>query len=93
MIRRPPRSTHCISSAASDVYKRQLLYMSLIVTVFGSSFFSGTGSSDSSSDSSLFTSSFCFSSFFFAFSSCINFVSLTSDLSSLLLLSTLMHGT
>ena len=26
MIRRPPRSTHCISSAASDVYKRQLNY-------------------------------------------------------------------
>eukprot|EP00825_Cyclidium_porcatum_P021648 TRINITY_DN24074_c0_g1_i1.p1 TRINITY_DN24074_c0_g1~~TRINITY_DN24074_c0_g1_i1.p1 ORF type:complete len:154 (+),score=33.00 TRINITY_DN24074_c0_g1_i1:103-564(+) len=25
MIRRPPRSTHCISSAASDVYKRQVL--------------------------------------------------------------------
>eukprot|EP00825_Cyclidium_porcatum_P016071 TRINITY_DN1923_c0_g1_i3.p1 TRINITY_DN1923_c0_g1~~TRINITY_DN1923_c0_g1_i3.p1 ORF type:complete len:775 (-),score=130.07 TRINITY_DN1923_c0_g1_i3:2202-4526(-) len=25
MIRRPPRSTHCISSAASDVYKRQTL--------------------------------------------------------------------
>eukprot|EP00825_Cyclidium_porcatum_P031837 TRINITY_DN33784_c0_g1_i1.p4 TRINITY_DN33784_c0_g1~~TRINITY_DN33784_c0_g1_i1.p4 ORF type:complete len:110 (+),score=38.80 TRINITY_DN33784_c0_g1_i1:99-428(+) len=25
MIRRPPRSTHCISSAASDVYKRQLV--------------------------------------------------------------------
>eukprot|EP00825_Cyclidium_porcatum_P036969 TRINITY_DN4000_c0_g1_i3.p1 TRINITY_DN4000_c0_g1~~TRINITY_DN4000_c0_g1_i3.p1 ORF type:complete len:186 (-),score=59.63 TRINITY_DN4000_c0_g1_i3:151-708(-) len=25
MIRRPPRSTHCISSAASDVYKRQPL--------------------------------------------------------------------
>ena len=25
MIRRPPRSTHCISSAASDVYKRQFL--------------------------------------------------------------------
>eukprot|EP00825_Cyclidium_porcatum_P003505 TRINITY_DN11628_c0_g1_i1.p1 TRINITY_DN11628_c0_g1~~TRINITY_DN11628_c0_g1_i1.p1 ORF type:complete len:101 (-),score=27.85 TRINITY_DN11628_c0_g1_i1:41-343(-) len=25
MIRRPPRSTHCISSAASDVYKRQQL--------------------------------------------------------------------
>eukprot|EP00825_Cyclidium_porcatum_P011901 TRINITY_DN16161_c0_g1_i1.p3 TRINITY_DN16161_c0_g1~~TRINITY_DN16161_c0_g1_i1.p3 ORF type:complete len:113 (-),score=15.99 TRINITY_DN16161_c0_g1_i1:680-1018(-) len=23
MLRRPPRSTHCISSAASDVYKRQ----------------------------------------------------------------------
>eukprot|EP00826_Nyctotherus_ovalis_P033389 TRINITY_DN2702_c0_g3_i6.p1 TRINITY_DN2702_c0_g3~~TRINITY_DN2702_c0_g3_i6.p1 ORF type:complete len:255 (+),score=10.21 TRINITY_DN2702_c0_g3_i6:23-766(+) len=27
MIRRPPRSTHCISSAASDVYKRQELYI------------------------------------------------------------------
>eukprot|EP00825_Cyclidium_porcatum_P014230 TRINITY_DN17606_c0_g1_i1.p1 TRINITY_DN17606_c0_g1~~TRINITY_DN17606_c0_g1_i1.p1 ORF type:complete len:114 (+),score=11.07 TRINITY_DN17606_c0_g1_i1:3-344(+) len=27
MIRRPPRSTHCISSAASDVYKRQILYL------------------------------------------------------------------
>eukprot|EP00825_Cyclidium_porcatum_P011625 TRINITY_DN15983_c0_g1_i2.p1 TRINITY_DN15983_c0_g1~~TRINITY_DN15983_c0_g1_i2.p1 ORF type:complete len:135 (-),score=32.43 TRINITY_DN15983_c0_g1_i2:63-467(-) len=26
MIRRPPRSTHCISSAASDVYKRQVQY-------------------------------------------------------------------
>eukprot|EP00825_Cyclidium_porcatum_P002940 TRINITY_DN1136_c0_g2_i3.p2 TRINITY_DN1136_c0_g2~~TRINITY_DN1136_c0_g2_i3.p2 ORF type:complete len:201 (-),score=25.68 TRINITY_DN1136_c0_g2_i3:103-705(-) len=26
MIRRPPRSTHCISSAASDVYKRQVIY-------------------------------------------------------------------
>eukprot|EP00826_Nyctotherus_ovalis_P056458 TRINITY_DN7625_c0_g1_i1.p1 TRINITY_DN7625_c0_g1~~TRINITY_DN7625_c0_g1_i1.p1 ORF type:complete len:131 (-),score=23.87 TRINITY_DN7625_c0_g1_i1:289-660(-) len=26
MIRRPPRSTHCISSAASDVYKRQVKY-------------------------------------------------------------------
>jgi len=25
MIRRPPRSTHCISSAASDVYKRQTI--------------------------------------------------------------------
>eukprot|EP00826_Nyctotherus_ovalis_P006108 TRINITY_DN11413_c0_g2_i6.p1 TRINITY_DN11413_c0_g2~~TRINITY_DN11413_c0_g2_i6.p1 ORF type:complete len:112 (+),score=36.90 TRINITY_DN11413_c0_g2_i6:28-336(+) len=25
MIRRPPRSTHCISSAASDVYKRQVV--------------------------------------------------------------------
>eukprot|EP00825_Cyclidium_porcatum_P051433 TRINITY_DN9458_c0_g1_i5.p3 TRINITY_DN9458_c0_g1~~TRINITY_DN9458_c0_g1_i5.p3 ORF type:complete len:107 (-),score=29.37 TRINITY_DN9458_c0_g1_i5:24-344(-) len=25
MIRRPPRSTHCISSAASDVYKRQVM--------------------------------------------------------------------
>eukprot|EP00825_Cyclidium_porcatum_P038448 TRINITY_DN4467_c0_g1_i2.p3 TRINITY_DN4467_c0_g1~~TRINITY_DN4467_c0_g1_i2.p3 ORF type:complete len:108 (-),score=20.12 TRINITY_DN4467_c0_g1_i2:139-462(-) len=23
MLRQPPRSTHCISSAASDVYKRQ----------------------------------------------------------------------
>eukprot|EP00826_Nyctotherus_ovalis_P005910 TRINITY_DN1134_c0_g1_i14.p2 TRINITY_DN1134_c0_g1~~TRINITY_DN1134_c0_g1_i14.p2 ORF type:complete len:186 (-),score=33.75 TRINITY_DN1134_c0_g1_i14:1502-2038(-) len=27
MIRRPPRSTHCISSAASDVYKRQIKEM------------------------------------------------------------------
>eukprot|EP00825_Cyclidium_porcatum_P017865 TRINITY_DN20529_c0_g1_i1.p2 TRINITY_DN20529_c0_g1~~TRINITY_DN20529_c0_g1_i1.p2 ORF type:complete len:164 (+),score=15.17 TRINITY_DN20529_c0_g1_i1:99-590(+) len=27
MIRRPPRSTHCISSAASDVYKRQYIYI------------------------------------------------------------------
>eukprot|EP00826_Nyctotherus_ovalis_P032129 TRINITY_DN25948_c0_g1_i4.p2 TRINITY_DN25948_c0_g1~~TRINITY_DN25948_c0_g1_i4.p2 ORF type:complete len:104 (+),score=10.25 TRINITY_DN25948_c0_g1_i4:70-381(+) len=26
MIRRPPRSTHCISSAASDVYKRQQMH-------------------------------------------------------------------
>ena len=26
MIRRPPRSTHCISSAASDVYKRQATF-------------------------------------------------------------------
>ena len=26
IIRRPPRSTHCISSAASDVYKRQLYF-------------------------------------------------------------------
>eukprot|EP00826_Nyctotherus_ovalis_P038525 TRINITY_DN3613_c0_g1_i17.p1 TRINITY_DN3613_c0_g1~~TRINITY_DN3613_c0_g1_i17.p1 ORF type:complete len:132 (-),score=32.84 TRINITY_DN3613_c0_g1_i17:183-533(-) len=26
MIRRPPRSTHCISSAASDVYKRQFVH-------------------------------------------------------------------
>ena len=31
MIRRPPRSTHCISSAASDVYKRQLLYSRLTI--------------------------------------------------------------
>eukprot|EP00825_Cyclidium_porcatum_P009651 TRINITY_DN14928_c0_g1_i8.p1 TRINITY_DN14928_c0_g1~~TRINITY_DN14928_c0_g1_i8.p1 ORF type:complete len:250 (-),score=38.63 TRINITY_DN14928_c0_g1_i8:200-949(-) len=30
MIRRPPRSTHCISSAASDVYKRQLKYMAIL---------------------------------------------------------------
>ena len=27
MIRRPPRSTHCISSAASDVYKRQVYHL------------------------------------------------------------------
>ena len=45
MIRRPPRSTHCISSAASDVYKRQVLWIAKkipkpqgcgIVTFFGS---------------------------------------------------------
>eukprot|EP00826_Nyctotherus_ovalis_P054143 TRINITY_DN7079_c0_g4_i3.p1 TRINITY_DN7079_c0_g4~~TRINITY_DN7079_c0_g4_i3.p1 ORF type:complete len:272 (+),score=99.67 TRINITY_DN7079_c0_g4_i3:27-818(+) len=30
MIRRPPRSTHCISSAASDVYKRQVLNSSMM---------------------------------------------------------------
>eukprot|EP00826_Nyctotherus_ovalis_P052842 TRINITY_DN6778_c0_g1_i4.p1 TRINITY_DN6778_c0_g1~~TRINITY_DN6778_c0_g1_i4.p1 ORF type:complete len:332 (-),score=67.39 TRINITY_DN6778_c0_g1_i4:273-1244(-) len=29
MIRRPPRSTHCISSAASDVYKRQVLLLAV----------------------------------------------------------------
>eukprot|EP00826_Nyctotherus_ovalis_P050177 TRINITY_DN6128_c0_g4_i1.p1 TRINITY_DN6128_c0_g4~~TRINITY_DN6128_c0_g4_i1.p1 ORF type:complete len:130 (-),score=29.82 TRINITY_DN6128_c0_g4_i1:156-524(-) len=29
MIRRPPRSTHCISSAASDVYKRQAIPLHL----------------------------------------------------------------
>ena len=31
MIGRPPRSTHCISSAASDVYKRQCIYKVIIV--------------------------------------------------------------
>ena len=31
MIRRPPRSTHCISSAASDVYKRQMLGGTVVV--------------------------------------------------------------
>eukprot|EP00825_Cyclidium_porcatum_P026759 TRINITY_DN28762_c0_g1_i1.p2 TRINITY_DN28762_c0_g1~~TRINITY_DN28762_c0_g1_i1.p2 ORF type:complete len:107 (+),score=14.93 TRINITY_DN28762_c0_g1_i1:63-383(+) len=30
MTRRPPRSTHCISSAASDVYKRQHYYLSFL---------------------------------------------------------------
>jgi len=30
MIRRPPRSTHCISSAASDVYKRQAFARALV---------------------------------------------------------------
>eukprot|EP00825_Cyclidium_porcatum_P014928 TRINITY_DN18185_c0_g1_i1.p1 TRINITY_DN18185_c0_g1~~TRINITY_DN18185_c0_g1_i1.p1 ORF type:complete len:118 (-),score=10.60 TRINITY_DN18185_c0_g1_i1:167-520(-) len=33
MIRRPPRSTHCISSAASDVYKRQTLLLYHICSV------------------------------------------------------------
>eukprot|EP00825_Cyclidium_porcatum_P032949 TRINITY_DN35073_c0_g1_i1.p1 TRINITY_DN35073_c0_g1~~TRINITY_DN35073_c0_g1_i1.p1 ORF type:complete len:348 (+),score=70.74 TRINITY_DN35073_c0_g1_i1:36-1079(+) len=36
MIRRPPRSTHCISSAASDVYKRQYQRR-----VHGTNFFQG----------------------------------------------------
>eukprot|EP00825_Cyclidium_porcatum_P009995 TRINITY_DN15113_c0_g1_i1.p1 TRINITY_DN15113_c0_g1~~TRINITY_DN15113_c0_g1_i1.p1 ORF type:complete len:202 (+),score=38.31 TRINITY_DN15113_c0_g1_i1:75-680(+) len=42
MIRRPPRSTHCISSAASDVYKRQqqmdLHYLIAISRSFSYSF-------------------------------------------------------
>eukprot|EP00825_Cyclidium_porcatum_P013660 TRINITY_DN17231_c0_g1_i1.p1 TRINITY_DN17231_c0_g1~~TRINITY_DN17231_c0_g1_i1.p1 ORF type:complete len:107 (+),score=31.13 TRINITY_DN17231_c0_g1_i1:105-425(+) len=33
MIRRPPRSTHCISSAASDVYKRQDIFNTKIQSV------------------------------------------------------------
>eukprot|EP00825_Cyclidium_porcatum_P011636 TRINITY_DN15991_c0_g1_i1.p2 TRINITY_DN15991_c0_g1~~TRINITY_DN15991_c0_g1_i1.p2 ORF type:complete len:149 (-),score=24.00 TRINITY_DN15991_c0_g1_i1:312-758(-) len=33
MIRRPPRSTHCISSAASDVYKRQVSTQSTWVCI------------------------------------------------------------
>eukprot|EP00826_Nyctotherus_ovalis_P029902 TRINITY_DN2371_c0_g5_i4.p1 TRINITY_DN2371_c0_g5~~TRINITY_DN2371_c0_g5_i4.p1 ORF type:complete len:932 (-),score=291.53 TRINITY_DN2371_c0_g5_i4:108-2882(-) len=37
MIRRPPRSTHCISSAASDVYKRQELGISKEATEINSS--------------------------------------------------------
>eukprot|EP00826_Nyctotherus_ovalis_P039717 TRINITY_DN3837_c0_g1_i23.p1 TRINITY_DN3837_c0_g1~~TRINITY_DN3837_c0_g1_i23.p1 ORF type:complete len:319 (-),score=77.54 TRINITY_DN3837_c0_g1_i23:166-1101(-) len=32
MIRRPPRSTHCISSAASDVYKRQVCPFTFVYT-------------------------------------------------------------
>eukprot|EP00826_Nyctotherus_ovalis_P057641 TRINITY_DN788_c0_g3_i2.p1 TRINITY_DN788_c0_g3~~TRINITY_DN788_c0_g3_i2.p1 ORF type:complete len:112 (-),score=11.80 TRINITY_DN788_c0_g3_i2:121-432(-) len=39
MIRRPPRSTHCISSAASDVYKRQLLSLSNWVWISCEHFF------------------------------------------------------
>ena len=31
MIRRQPRSTHCISSAASDVYKRQAIILAIVV--------------------------------------------------------------
>src|SRR5678810_1036818 len=33
MIRRPPRSTLVRSSAASDVYRRQLLHLSLLLSV------------------------------------------------------------
>ena len=32
MIRRPPRSTHCISSAASDVYKRQVIDLMTLIS-------------------------------------------------------------
>src|SRR5450756_3065398 len=35
MIRRPPRSTQSRSSAASDVYKRQILFLSLAATTRG----------------------------------------------------------
>ena len=35
MIRRPPRSTHCISSAASDVYKRQEVDRSISIKRLG----------------------------------------------------------
>ena len=31
MIRRPPRSTHYISSAASDLYKRQSKELSILI--------------------------------------------------------------
>eukprot|EP00825_Cyclidium_porcatum_P003822 TRINITY_DN11773_c0_g1_i2.p1 TRINITY_DN11773_c0_g1~~TRINITY_DN11773_c0_g1_i2.p1 ORF type:complete len:164 (-),score=48.62 TRINITY_DN11773_c0_g1_i2:272-763(-) len=34
MIRRPPRSTHCISSAASDVYKRQIEQLTWLNNLF-----------------------------------------------------------
>ena len=34
MIRRPPRSTPLYSSAASDVYKRQLIYYLILLAVF-----------------------------------------------------------
>ena len=37
MIRRPPRSTHCISSAASDVYKRQDVLFPQIGEIIGGS--------------------------------------------------------
>jgi len=35
MIRRPPRSTHCISSAASDVYKRQIPQLIMVQVLLG----------------------------------------------------------
>ena len=34
MIRRPPRSTHCISSAASDVYKRQVWKYEIVIPFY-----------------------------------------------------------
>jgi len=33
MIRRPARSTHCISSAASDVYKRQVSSHEVVISI------------------------------------------------------------
>eukprot|EP00831_Metopus_contortus_P027653 TRINITY_DN23193_c0_g1_i2.p1 TRINITY_DN23193_c0_g1~~TRINITY_DN23193_c0_g1_i2.p1 ORF type:complete len:143 (+),score=30.51 TRINITY_DN23193_c0_g1_i2:66-494(+) len=35
MIRRPPRSTQGVSSAASDVYKRQSIYWNMFLAFFG----------------------------------------------------------
>ena len=35
MIRRPPRSTQGVSSAASDVYKRQLLGFAIPLIILG----------------------------------------------------------
>eukprot|EP00825_Cyclidium_porcatum_P024781 TRINITY_DN27138_c0_g1_i1.p2 TRINITY_DN27138_c0_g1~~TRINITY_DN27138_c0_g1_i1.p2 ORF type:complete len:260 (+),score=87.45 TRINITY_DN27138_c0_g1_i1:96-875(+) len=43
MIRRPPRSTHCISSAASDVYKRQVSTQSTWVHALRTSLSAGVG--------------------------------------------------
>eukprot|EP00826_Nyctotherus_ovalis_P024433 TRINITY_DN188_c0_g1_i13.p1 TRINITY_DN188_c0_g1~~TRINITY_DN188_c0_g1_i13.p1 ORF type:complete len:112 (+),score=35.78 TRINITY_DN188_c0_g1_i13:23-337(+) len=43
MIRRPPRSTHCISSAASDVYKRQPIYSVTNFPEFMGGFFDEIG--------------------------------------------------
>eukprot|EP00825_Cyclidium_porcatum_P023135 TRINITY_DN25443_c0_g1_i1.p2 TRINITY_DN25443_c0_g1~~TRINITY_DN25443_c0_g1_i1.p2 ORF type:complete len:123 (+),score=16.99 TRINITY_DN25443_c0_g1_i1:26-394(+) len=48
MLRRPPRSTHCISSAASDVYKRQPLFCRVtkfLLQGFQIQYFSGTAHS------------------------------------------------
>eukprot|EP00825_Cyclidium_porcatum_P043173 TRINITY_DN6067_c0_g1_i3.p1 TRINITY_DN6067_c0_g1~~TRINITY_DN6067_c0_g1_i3.p1 ORF type:complete len:540 (-),score=77.98 TRINITY_DN6067_c0_g1_i3:666-2285(-) len=42
MIRRPPRSTHCISSAASDVYKRQAIKCLNLATTIGNGNFNPT---------------------------------------------------
>ena len=39
MIRRPPRSTHCISSAASDVYKRQHLLLTGLSSLLTSKYY------------------------------------------------------
>ena len=46
MIRRPQRSTHCISSAASDVYKRQELDGTLICKLDPSQSVGSSGVSD-----------------------------------------------
>ena len=49
MIRRPPRSTHCISSAASDVYKRQIKLCVPVPLTAVRFYFKNTGKNSQSS--------------------------------------------
>eukprot|EP00825_Cyclidium_porcatum_P012008 TRINITY_DN16232_c0_g1_i1.p2 TRINITY_DN16232_c0_g1~~TRINITY_DN16232_c0_g1_i1.p2 ORF type:complete len:135 (+),score=31.50 TRINITY_DN16232_c0_g1_i1:145-549(+) len=87
MIRRPPRSTHCISSAASDVYKRQPFYSSFLqVSYLGTHFlnfdgqiiFSGfTHSSNCSTVTKDSSKAACFNVSFFSFA----YLAIFADLS------------